>query len=94
MSITALVFVGLYVAGLVAAFRNPMFGLCAYLWAFYNHPPSRWWGSELPDLRWSLIAAAVTLAAYVIHTLAGEDTPEGNQSGRTPEMVHRDNASL
>jgi hypothetical protein len=28
---------------------------------FYLHPPSRWWGAFLPDLRWSLLAATVTL---------------------------------
>lgn len=67
MSLTAIVFVVLYFGLLVAALvRRPFFGLCAYLMAFYLHPPARWWGESLPDLRWSLTAAAVTLLAVFI----------------------------
>jgi hypothetical protein len=47
--------------------RNPAFGLYAYLAAFFIHPPSRWWGSMLPDLRWVLLAALVALLAVFIH---------------------------
>jgi hypothetical protein len=57
-------FLVVYVLGLVAAFVwHPIYGLYTYLWAFYLHPPTRWWGAALPDLRWSLIAAIVTLIA-------------------------------
>lgn len=67
MSLTAIVFVVLYFSLLVASLvKRPFFGLCAYLMAFYLHPPARWWGEALPDLRWSLTAAAVTLLAVVI----------------------------
>lgn len=48
---------------LLALFRHPLFGLAAYLWAFYMAPSSQWWGAELPDWRWSLCAAIVTLIA-------------------------------
>jgi len=47
--------------------RSPMFGLYLYFIAFYVHPPSRWWGELLPDLRWSLFAAALTIVSMVIH---------------------------
>lgn len=47
--------------------RSPMFGLYLYFMAFYVHPPSRWWGEWLPDLRWSLLAAALTIISTVIH---------------------------
>ncbi len=68
MSITALGFLGVYAIGLVLAFvRHPRYGLFAYLWVFYNHPPSRWWGEQLPDVRWSLIAAIVTMLAIAVH---------------------------
>lgn len=67
MSLTALGFLGIYVLGLVLAFaRHPSFGLLSYVWAFYNLPPSRWWGSELPDVRWSLVAAGVTAVALIV----------------------------
>lgn len=81
MSISALVFIAIYAAGLILAFRNPVFGLCSYMWAFYNHPPSRWWGSDLPNLRWSLLAAAVTIAAYLIQRSTTKDavSPEARR---------------
>ena len=64
MGITGIVFTLGFFATLVMSFtRHPRYGLYAYLAAFYVHPPSRWWGASLPDLRWSLLAAAVTLIA-------------------------------
>lgn len=64
MSVTGLLFVAMFFAGLALAFvRHPIFGLYTYVAVFYVHPPSRWWGELLPDLRWSLLAAAVTLIA-------------------------------
>lgn len=67
MSATAIGFVGVYLIGLILALvRHPIFGLLTYLWAFYNHPPGRWWGDALPSVRWSLIAAIVTFIATVL----------------------------
>lgn len=57
-------FLGLLALALV---RHPVFGLYAYLAAFYMHPPSRWWSAMVPDLRWALLAGVVTLAAIFIH---------------------------
>jgi hypothetical protein len=51
-----------FAAGIgLAVMRHPLFGLYTYVAVFYLHPPSRWWGETLPDMRWSLLAAAVTL---------------------------------
>jgi O-antigen ligase len=50
----------------LAVGRHPRFGLYAYLAVFYLDPPTRWWGSWLPDLRWSLTAAVITLAAALL----------------------------
>ena len=67
MSATAIGFVGIYVLGLFLALsRHPIFGLLMYLLAFYNHPPGRWWGEPLPNIRWSLVAAIVTFSATVL----------------------------
>lgn len=57
-------FIGLLALALA---RHPVFGLWAYLATFYVHPPSRWWSHYLPDLRWALLAAAVTLVAVLVH---------------------------
>jgi hypothetical protein len=62
VSLTGLAFLMAFAAGIgLAVLRHPMFGLYTYIAVFYLHPPSRWWGETLPDMRWSLLAAAVTL---------------------------------
>ncbi len=62
MSLTGLAFLMTFAAGIgLAVMRHPLFGLYTYVAVFYLHPPSRWWGETLPDMRWSLLAAAVTL---------------------------------
>jgi hypothetical protein len=50
----------------LALLKHPIYGLYLYLAVVYLHPPSRWWGQMLPDLRWSLLAAAVTLIAIFV----------------------------
>src|SRR5262245_57506926 len=67
MSKTALTWIIGLVTGTVLSFRDPIFGLLAYLWEYYNHPPMRWWGDELPDLRWSFLVASILFAAYSFH---------------------------
>ena len=67
MSLTTIGFLGIFIIFLAFAFiRGPVYGLLAYLWVFCNFPPERWWGTELPDLRWSLIAAVITLFATIL----------------------------
>lgn len=66
MSLTGIAFLLAYTTGLaLALFRHPRFGLYTYLAVFFLNPPSRWWGVLLPDLRWALVAAVVTLVATV-----------------------------
>lgn len=68
MSETALLFLLAYATGLILAlFVRPIYGLYTYIGVFYLHPPSRWWGEMLPDIRWSLLAALVTLVSIFIH---------------------------
>jgi hypothetical protein len=66
---SALLFVLVYAVGIcLTIFVRPMYGLYTYIFVFYVHPPSRWWGHALPGIRWSLLAAAVTLIAMYIHS--------------------------
>lgn len=66
MTVTGFLFMLAFLGTLaLALIRHPIYGLYAYVAVFYVHPPSRWWGAFLPDLRWSLLAAAVTLLALV-----------------------------
>jgi O-antigen ligase len=67
VSLTGLIFLAGFFTGCVLAFaRHPIFGLMTYVAVFYLHPPSRWWGASMPDLRWSMFAAVVTLVALLI----------------------------
>jgi O-antigen ligase len=69
MSFTGLLFAAAFLGALgMALARNPLYGLYAYIAVFYLHPPSRWWGAALPDLRWSFLSAGVTLIAILIHS--------------------------
>lgn len=66
--IAAALFVLSSLAFAVLAFaRHPIYGLYFYLASIYVHPPSRWWGPMLPDLRWSLTSAVITAAAIIWH---------------------------
>lgn len=73
MSVSAIIFVILFAVGLgYCVFRHPIYGLYTYVAVFYLHPPSRWWAAGLPDLRWSYVAALVTLLATL--ALPRDDT--------------------
>lgn len=64
---SAAIFVLVFIVWAALAFmRSPMYGLALYLATIYVHPPSRWWASMLPDLRWAFIAGAIALAAVLL----------------------------
>jgi hypothetical protein len=53
---------------ILALARHPIYGLMTYVAVFYIHPPSRWWGQGvLLNVRWSLLAATITLLALLLH---------------------------
>jgi probable O-glycosylation ligase (exosortase A-associated) len=66
LSNTAIAWCGAYVAAIIFAFVHPIYGVYGYFLDYYGHPPMRWWGKGLPELRWSLIIALVTLSAFLI----------------------------
>jgi O-Antigen ligase len=67
MSKTALAWVVGLVTGTTLCLYEPIYGLLIYLWDYYNHPPLRWWGDELPVWRWSLLVGSILFAAYTLH---------------------------
>ncbi len=52
---------------MLAFMRHPIWGFYFYLATTFVYPPGRWWGYLFGDLRWALIAAAVTALAIVLH---------------------------
>jgi len=68
MSNTALLFLALFFLGLLLAFvKHPIYGMLSYMLVFYMGPGEAWWVTDVPDLRWSLVAAAVTMIAAMRH---------------------------
>ena len=60
-------FVSSYFGGLVLALRHPIFPMVAYLAFYYMPPHVNWWGRFLPDLRYSMLAAAVLGVSVFMH---------------------------
>ena len=76
MSLTALGYVVLFVGFIALGFlRHPIWGLHAYLLTFYMGPDSAWWSYQLPDLRWSLTSAFMTLLSVLMHRPEREREP-------------------
>ncbi len=59
MSITAMVWAILYCGLLLSSVANPLFGSLGYLLEYYMRPQLKWWGDDLPDLRYNLIISVV-----------------------------------
>jgi hypothetical protein len=68
MSFTAVFWAVLYCLGIVAAFLvNPVFAAVGYLLEYYMRPELKWWGDELPVLRYNLIMAMVLGVTFFLH---------------------------
>lgn len=67
MSLTALAWIASYCTSLVLSLAvNPLFGALGYLLEYYMRPQLRWWGDELPRLRWNLIVAVVFGVTFLL----------------------------
>jgi O-antigen ligase len=88
MALTGIAFMCVFLAALgMALVRNPLYGLYAYVAVFYVHPPSRWWGAYLPDLRWSMLAAVVTIIAIWIHLPPSRNRQSWYATGAAKLMI-------
>lgn len=56
-------------------FRHPVFGAMTYVAMVFIDPPSRWWGGALPDMRWSLLSALVTVIGLFMLRPQKHDVP-------------------
>lgn len=67
MSTTAFLFLLVWFAGVLLAFvRHPIYGMYAYMLVFYMSPGESWWSTDVPQLPWALVTAAVTVAAAIL----------------------------
>lgn len=46
---------------------KPLYGIYIYFLSFYMHAPTQWWGAYLPDLRWSMLSAAITFFSLILY---------------------------
>lgn len=66
MSKMALIYSVLYLGGLAGTLIHPFYPFVSYLVFYYLPPHLNWWGRELPDLRYSLIASLFMLASILL----------------------------
>ena len=67
MSKFIVAFIVTYAGSLLAALIiDASYGIYYYQMIYFLNPPARWWGAQLPDLRYSYIIAIVILVAYSI----------------------------
>lgn len=67
MPITALGFLAVFMIGCLVALKRPYVGLLLYFFVYYMHPPGKYWGAYIPEMRWTLIVAVITLVSTFIH---------------------------
>jgi hypothetical protein len=67
MPITAVGFLLVFIIGSLATLKKPFVGLLLYFFVFYMHPPAKYWGAFLPEMRWTLIVAILTIISTLIH---------------------------
>ena len=67
MPITALGFLAVFFVGCLVALKRPFVGLLLYFFVFYMHPPGKYWGAYLPELRWTFIVAIITFLSTLAH---------------------------
>jgi len=67
MSFTPLFFLIIFFAcNLLALMRSPVYGVIGCVFLYFMNPGSTWWYSQVPDLRYALIAVLVLLVSYLV----------------------------
>lgn len=66
MSLTAILWAIAYVFFAATSIINPMSGVLGYLLEYYMRPAIKWWGDDLPDLRYNLIISVVLASTFLL----------------------------
>lgn len=65
MSLSALIWVAVAVTLVVLSLRRSAYAVALYMMTFFSAPHLWWWGSDLPSMRYSLIAGVLIIGALV-----------------------------
>ena len=79
MSLTALAWTVLASSLIVGSVIRPAWAVALYFLTFFAAPQLWWWGDELPDARYALIAGFVLLVSAALH--------DANRTIRGPSRV-------
>jgi hypothetical protein len=66
MSVTAMAWILAYCAAAVMSFSSPLYGVLGYLLEYYQRPELRWWGKDLPGLRWNLMISVILAITFIM----------------------------
>ena len=67
MSMTAIAFLVLFIGGASGALLvDPAYGIFMYVLGYFLTPKSRWWWSDLPDLRFAFLISIITMVGFLI----------------------------
>jgi len=89
MSLTALVWLGLFIIFTVMTFRRSSWGIPLYMMTFYTLPAGWWWGKSTlaaTGIRWNL-AAALIMAVAVLLDLRRKPRDVDGATGRVLKVL-------
>lgn len=65
--LSAIIFILLFIAGCAAAFLiDASYGIMLYVFEYFLNPPGRWWGQNLPDLRYAFSIGIITMISFLM----------------------------
>ena len=67
MSLTLLVWLGMFATFSVLSLLRPVWGIVVYFLTFFASPPLWWWGGAVADYRWALYGGVILLLSVVLH---------------------------
>src|SRR5262245_30025798 len=68
MSLTAIAWVLLFGSLTVSSLIRPVWAVSLYMLTFFAAPHLWWWGDQIPDQRYALIAGLILLGAVAFNT--------------------------
>jgi hypothetical protein len=75
MSLTAAAWVVIAVTLLVLSLKRPAYAVAAYMMTFFASPDFWWWGRDLPELRYAVVAGLALLGAVLLSL--GQSSEDG-----------------